>query len=567
MGVFVIALVIAGLGATRLPLVWPLAWLLLAVAMMLLRWHVLGRLPDKTHLPTEQRIQVIFWMSFANGVVFALSHLAFPFLSLAGRSVHTLILLGLVSGAVATTGGHKKTFLAYTLPTLLPIVALWAFSPGLAEVTWAERTMALLTLVYLWIVLGLASDAWTTFVESCEIRFQERELNDKLKVALDQADAANRAKTRFLAAASHDLRQPLHTLTLLGAALGMRDIDPRSKEIVKVLNEVTDNLSAQLDGLLDISKLDAGIVQADMRPVKLADVVRQHFGEIDAIARARGLEPRLAIHSEQLVNTDAHLLMRILRNLTQNAIKFTEQGHVTLMVRHRGERMLLTVTDSGRGIAEQHQEEVFQEFYQVDNPERDRSKGLGLGLSIVRRLCELLRIELTMASQAGVGTSFTLEMPVATQVISTLVAPVVHTGATQFSLRVLVIDDERSVRLGLRIVLEEMGCECIEASGTEEACAMVRDRAPHLVLADFRLRGDDDGIASIRAIRALWPQVSAVLVSGDTAPDRLLEAERAGMRLLHKPLPLDTLRDELARAQSMAPDWQPRLADTAGMRA
>lgn len=556
-GVFIVSVIIAGLMQLYLPLVWAAAWLTVVLVVMALRWQVLGLLPDRVDMPGPQRVMIIMVLSLINGIVFASSLAVFPYLTVAERAMHTLILLGLASGAIATTGGHKKTFLAYAIPTLGTICVLWAWSPGIAQSTWVEHSMSALAAVYLWILVGLAKDGWAIFVESCEIRFQERELNEQLQTALTQADAANRAKTRFLAAASHDLRQPLHTLTLLGSALGMRQLDRRSTEIVRLVNEVTDTLSAQLDGLLDISKLDAGIIQAEQVPMRAHELLTHHFAEISELVKSKGLEPRLVIKTEQLVVSDYQLLLRIVRNLTQNAIRFTERGFIALHLHRTGDKVELEVVDTGCGIAVQHQTQVFQEFYQIDNPERDRSKGLGLGLSIVKRLCDLLNVELRMHSQPGVGTRFSLLLPAANE--SQDIAPAAEKRgiAETFDLNVLIIDDERSVRVALRTLLEEMGCACMEAASTEEAISAVQTHRPDLVLADFRLRGEDNGITAIRAIRSRWAAVPAVLVSGDTAPDRLLEAERAGIRLLHKPLQLETLQLELAEARRLQDETAP----------
>jgi CheY-like chemotaxis protein len=193
---------------------------------------------------------------------------------------------------------------------------------------------------------------------------------------------------------------------------------------------------------------------------------------------------------------------------------------------------------------------VFEEFYQVDNPERDRAKGLGLGLSIVRRLSALLGITLDLRSAAGEGTCITLKLPLETY---GALAPAPVAAASQQSFRgltVLVIDDERSVRLGMRVLLEELGCRFVEASSIEEATRAASAAHPDVILADMRLRNGEDGIQAIASIVAAIGETPAVLISGDTAPDRLQEADRAGITLLHKPVSLPTLQAELGRILS-----------------
>jgi CheY-like chemotaxis protein len=208
------------------------------------------------------------------------------------------------------------------------------------------------------------------------------------------------------------------------------------------------------------------------------------------------------------------------------------------------------VRDSGMGIPRELQAQVFEEFYQVHNPERDRSKGLGLGLSIVRRLADLLGIEIAMDSTPGAGTAFELRLPLARR--PEPVAIKNHPSDEHYlGLSVLVLDDERSVRYSIRLLLEEMGCTCMDAGSTQEALELARQRRPDLVLADLRLRGNENGIAAIRELRALCGgDVPALLISGDTAPDRLQDAQRAGIRLLHKPVGLNALRAEMRAALS-----------------
>ena len=203
--------------------------------------------------------------------------------------------------------------------------------------------------------------------------------------------------------------------------------------------------------------------------------------------------------------------------------------------------------DTGRGIPAAEQAMVFEEFYQVDNPERDRTKGLGLGLSIVRRLCSLLGIALELRSVEGQGTSVTLKVPVESFGTQTLPQAQPADSQNFTGLTVLVIDDERSVRMGMRVLLEELGCRFVEASSIEEATREAAACRPDVILADMRLRNGESGIGAISSVVAAIGDTPAVLISGDTAPDRLQEATRAGIKLLHKPVSLPTLQAELGR--------------------
>jgi signal transduction histidine kinase len=546
--VFLAAVMIAAMASDRLP-VWVLAgWLFLVATVLAIRWHILGRLPALTEVSAARRLRIVLALSAINGVTHGLSLGFFPFLPEFERALQSMVLVGLCAGSVATTAGYMPVFLAYLLPTLGPLSVLWALSPGIASYGWIESSTAALIVLLGAILVALARDAFRLFRESFEIRLQQAELNRQLESTLGQAEAANRAKTRFLASASHDLRQPIHTLSLFGAALSMRPLDDVSRTIVQHINTALKTLTSQLDALLDISKLDAGVVPVNPAPVDLRPFVERMHEDFEPAARIKGLELILECSDAGLVETDPMLLERIVRNLLDNAIKYTDTGRVSLRVTTElGGSILLTVADTGRGISEAEQARVFEEFYQLDNPERDRTKGLGLGLAIVKRLADLLQIRMEMVSSLGEGTQFRLAFPKASR--GAELAPDVPAGhAPLVAAHVLVVDDEAAIRLGMKTLLEAMGCRATLADGTEHAVAAAQLVRPDVVLADFRLRGADNGIATVLAIRALYPSMPAILVSGDIASDRLREAQEAGIALLHKPVPVETLKRAIAEA-------------------
>lgn len=549
--VFVAIATITWIASNRMPLWIVLSWFAISTCVMVSRYRILGSLPERSDMTPDQRLLLMVKLNLVGGLVHALALMAFPLLSEAERAFFSVVLMGLCTGAVATSAGYRPALLAYIVPIMLSLSLMWGFSPGAAQISLVERVIGLLLIFYVVVLLGLARELNRGIVEAWNIRSRERELNRKLQTALDTAETASHAKTRFLAAASHDLRQPLHTITMLGAALSMRPADERSKQIVNLLNEVTHSFSEQLDGLLDISKLDAGVIAAERKPVRIAELVAQHIAEIESLMQAKNLQPVLICQTQEYADTDPLLFLRVLRNLTQNAIKFTDSGSIHLEVRRVGASIEVVIADSGRGIPADQQDQVFQEFYQVGNPERDRTQGLGLGLSIVRRLVVLLGIEMQMQSTEAQGTRFVLSLPVAHVAASFVERSAAKLADEAFNLCVLVIDDEKNVRTSLRLLLEEFGCSCMEASGTVQAVQQIKHLRPDLVLADFRLRGEDSGILAIGAVHEHWPTVPAVLVSGDTAPSRLQEAQYAGIRLLHKPLRLDVLRQELSAAKRL----------------
>jgi len=546
--VFLAAIMIAAMAQGRVPTAVLAAWLVLVATVLAVRWVLLTRLPTLSGLSTRNRLRIAITLSAFNGVTHGLSLAFFPYLPLYERAIQSMLLIGGCTGSVATTAGYKPLFLAYLVPTLVPLVVLWAVSPGVAHEGWIEISVAGVFALFGVLLLALAGDAFRLFRESFEIRLQQAELNRQLRSALDQAEAANRAKTRFLASASHDLRQPIHTLSLFGAALAMRPLDDDSREIAKHMNTALQSLATQLDALLDISKLDAGVFRVNRSAVKLRTILERLYREFAPSAHAKGLDMIFDCPADAIVDIDQPLFERIVRNLLDNAIKYTDTGRVALRAVPAHGAFEIAISDSGRGIPEAEQERVFEEFYQLDNPERDRTKGLGLGLAIVKRLADLMGITLRMSSSPGRGTEFVLSVPSAAAAATRPAETAPETGPMR-SLHVLVVDDEAAIRLGMKTLLEAMGCRATLADGTASAVAAARAEQPDLVLADLRLRGQDDGFATVRAIRELYPRMRAILISGDIAAERLREAEEAGLPMLHKPVPFELLKREIAQVQ------------------
>jgi signal transduction histidine kinase/CheY-like chemotaxis protein len=436
--------------------------------------------------------------------------------------------------------GFTVFALTHILFGLLPMFGLWAWS-GI----WGDGGITALAVM----VIGLCHCAFASRLSGHIFRLYKEsfEVREQLEEALARADSAGRAKTRFLASASHDLRQPMHALALFSAALATRKLDDSTSHIVDNINASVTALSYELDGLLDISKLDAGIVtvsRTDFCVVSLLQRLREEFlprAELNKIALLLGCPERA------FVNTDGTLLERVLRNLITNAIHHNSDCTVTLSLRPLPSAWQVIVADTGRGIAPAEQDHIFEEFYQLQNPERDRTKGLGLGLSIVRRLCDLLDIQMKFASTPGVGTQFTLTVPAAEQ--AEHVEPdIVFAGHLLESLSVLVVDDEEVVREGMRALLESLGCRVTTAGSSDMAIEVASAEKPDLALVDLRLHNHDNGLLTIRRLRDLHPGLPAIIISGDTAPDRLMSIKTADIPVLIKPVLLGPLQEAIIRS-------------------
>lgn len=523
-----------------------LGWIALVAAMLVVRTVVTRRMQRDARLAMQTRLNIVAVVSVASGVVHGMSVLFWPYLTELQRSIQTLVVMGLCAANIASNMGYPRTFIAYLVPTMAPTVWQWARALAPEGGPWyggEAGLMLALFLVQAIFLIVLARDTFRLFRESFEAR-------QRLRVALDEAEAANRSKTRFLASASHDLRQPMHTLSLFAAALTMRPLDAPSREIAKHMDTAVQGLSSQLDDLLDVSKLDAGVVPVRTVDFAVEPMLRRLFDEFEPVARRKGLRMTLRCAADAGARSDPMLLERVVRNLVDNAIKYTQTGSIAVYLDDAGADFALCIRDTGAGIPRDEQTRVFEEFYQLGNPERDRAQGLGLGLSIVKRLAELLALRLTMRSATGVGTTFELRLARTPGRASKPEAPA--TGAADIrGLHVLVIDDEEAVRGAMQTLLDGFGCRCSLAAGTSAALAAARAARPDIVIADLRLRGEDDGIAAVRAVRELHPELPALLVSGDTAPARLRDAHTARLRLLHKPVPVDALtraiREEVDR--------------------
>ncbi|MGD8678707.1 MAG: hybrid sensor histidine kinase/response regulator [Chromatiales bacterium] len=540
--VLIANIIIASMAANHYPaLTWGI-WLITVTAILAIRWKTLTQLPAKKDININQRMSVAVALSLANGLVHSASLLFFPEFTLAERSIQTLLLAGLMTGAVGTTAGHVRTYMAFTLPVISSLAIAWAMFPVPGSNVLIQLGIPVLMLFLGLVLVGLAKEYSAFFTESFQIRNQQVEMNERLQEALDDAVSANEAKTRFLASASHDLRQPIHALSLFTGALMRRKHSAETTEILSHLNTAVENLSSQMSTLLDMSKLDAGIVEVHPAPLDLQAYLEQLRLEFSAEAAEKQLHLELVGNQPAHVITDSEHFDRIMRNLLSNALRYTEKGSIRIELVSDGNDWAITVRDTGRGIPKSEQQRIFEEFYQVDNPHRDRTQGLGLGLAIVKRLTSLLGIRVELASQEHVGTAITLRLAKHQYQETSQVekGPLISLEG----IRILCVDDEIEVRAALEALLKGMGCAVQSAEGTEQAVAHARDDRPDILIADLRLAHDDDGIRAIRAVREIHPGLPALLITGDTAPDRLNLAIETGLTLLHKPVS----SEELTRA-------------------
>lgn len=527
-----------------------------------LRWQAV-RAPDGgAEVATFMHAMTRWWalLGWARAGVVAL---VFLYGGTNSQVVVTMIMIGLAAGSVATSGGEVRLMRAWSYPALGSLIVGWA-----AQLDWLGITLAVLTLALMRLLIGyveLGGKQGRQLIDYAMELEQERDrvhdanvalerVGEELRAERDRAAEANAAKTRVLASVSHDLRQPLFALSLNASALGDlldRIDEPYLRRIDAGLKRGLDQCRALLDQLVDFSRLESGSVDIRWRVIELGPFLQALAVPYESAARAAGLGWRLDPGAvPALVWSDALLLERLIGNLLQNAVKFTTAGTVGLRVLPAASagRVRLEVFDTGPGIPQAEQQRVFEEFYQLDNPSRDRARGLGLGLSIVRRLAVLLGIGLQLESRQGAGCIFRLDLPLSTGAAVPAAVPERRSlradgGAPRI---VLAVDDEPDLLADLSTLLGGRGYTVWCAADADEARALVQQRlpgqAPDLVLADFRLRHGRTGMDAVQAVRqAAGRELPALIITGDTAPQRIAEAVATGLRVLHKPLDGDEL--------------------------
>ena len=459
------------------------------------------------------------------------------------------LIVGISAGSVFVTSFWPRTEYAFALPSV-GLTALGLALRG-GESGWG---LALGLLVYLGILHGIMVQAHAATTETIRLRFEKDALLADLQRQKEVAVQANTDKSWFLAAASHDLRQPLHALGLFAQALHERAVATPLQPLAERIGASVAALEGLLNALLDVSRLDAGVLHPQCAPVLLHALAHRLGAEFGPLAQAQGLAWRCK-GPDVAVLSDPALLETLLRNLLSNAVRYTPHGEVALLwhadtQEGTARRVALSVCDTGIGIAPEHQQDVFKEFVQLHNSERDRAKGLGLGLAVVDRLARLLDHGLEMRSVPGQGSTFTLslqQMPLPQQPAdpSTL-GEELAVGAP--APPVLVMDDEAEVRAAMALLLRGWGYEVVATTGARDALDQLA-QPPQAIVVDYRLRAGETGAEAIAAVRAVWGQaIPALIVTGDTAPDRLREAAASGHPVLHKPASPARLRAFLRHA-------------------
>ncbi|TCL10260.1 hypothetical protein BXY66_2329 [Shimia isoporae] len=380
--------------------------------------------------------------------------------------------------------------------------------------------------------------------ETLEKRVTERTL--ELQDALAEAERANASKSRFVAAASHDLLQPLSAAKLYMASLDSDIEDPDQRERLTKASSALQSVEHILGALLDISRLDSGRAAIHPSEIPLGVMLDQMRDELAPLAAEKGLQFDVVPNSAH-VSSDATYLRRILQNLISNALRYTDNGRVLVGARRRGDRVIVEIHDTGPGIPPEQQDKIFDEFHRV-NAAASAAEGLGLGLAIVDRACRLLQHPLTMRSTPGSGTRFSVDLPLACPTDTAMEPQDDPVAGTPLAHRiVLLVENDTELRNAISMTLENWGADVLACEGHSEAIALLQeiDIAPDVILADYQLDEDATGTGLIADLQAIYGPLPAVVITANREPEVQNEAAALNARLLYKPLDLDALRAAL----------------------
>lgn len=542
-------------------LCWPeinhrgaLAWLGSVAVVLICRLFVLRQ----WYKPDLSLAQLQFWENFALLLTFAIAALwglAMYSIDISSLGSDFYFLSIIIFALIAASIGLASYWVAYFWVFTVPMICFFA-SSAFFSVPNNQYPLLLATLAFGFYLRQIVYTYHQNIVENTLLRERVEHMAADLVKGKSQAERLAESRKQFLASASHDLRQPMQAMNLFLTALKPFLKAPDSKVLFTKMEASTASMNELLNRILDISKLDSDTLEVSNTTFAINTLLQalQHEFQGQANKLQLGLHvqqcPDLATGTA-LVTSDALLLHRILSNLLANAINYTRSGSVSLGCSLINQRVVIDVIDTGVGIPLSQQSFIFDEFYQIANPERDRKKGLGLGLSIVKRLCDILDLEFDFESRPGEGSRFTIILAQELNRAEDKVPDNNDLSWTADNRIVVIIDDDESVLDGLATLFEHWQFSVVTAESGEQACQKLQQQEfyPGLIVSDYRLVNGETGIDAIAKVRSHLKQdsIPAIIISGDTAPERLSEVAQSGHLLLHKPVKPAFLRTAVQR--------------------
>jgi signal transduction histidine kinase/CheY-like chemotaxis protein len=550
-------------------------FLIVCTGLLLVRYAIASKARHALEAGDQRELALIDWqfrwVSVASQTVMgAMIWIVYGTESEVSAYVVTLLICLYATGTMINLAQDYRSF-RLTIPLLMVQPVIF----------WIDRHDGLVIAVILvgltLLMISSVRNSQRNLEDSVRIRFEKDDLLRQLERekqtalnALQQAEIANRSKSFFMAAASHDLRQPLYAATILCDTLGLHNLPPEPARLLHQQGKALKAASGLFDNLLDLTKFESGAVVPTFTSVNLRELLKEVESEFSALCKAKGLSLNVVV-TDDPVWSDYDLLDRVVRNLVSNAVRYTAAGGVRVEARRVGEHMVLSVEDTGIGIDPQDQARIFTEFVQIANPQRTRDHGVGLGLAIVRHISRLLGFEVTVASTRGAGTRMSMQLPIAAQ--SQIVVSAEDTTAPRCDLRdrsAWIVDDDVGVREALVAYFEAQHCRCAAASSREDLLALqsTAGALPDFVLIDDMLSERESGLDVARWLAARMDPGSILVMTGNPSPDRWRELLESGFVVLRKPIPAGALNDWLVRqaktgpAMSAEPEPLPRTVPT-----
>lgn len=541
--------------ATRL-LVWFGLIIGLAICRVLICRRVEQRLANST-VPVLYRNELMLYFSSLLSTLVVGSGYWWIAVGSDERVIFAVVLLTLIY-AIGTTINSSIQYRGFIWLLVANLGQGIIFLLLVMEPADTESGVAMLAIAILLSEFGKRNAA--VFNDSIRIRQENREQNirlekDKLIVekSLNVARKANEEKNRFMAAASHDLRQPLHAMTLFLGSLRHTVTDSRTHELLDKIDETSTILHEQFNSLLDLSKFDAGVVTADESRFRL-DLMLKTIADA-AMHDAQAKNVSLHLYTVPVVvNSDMLLMERLLRNLINNAVQYTDNGSVSIQMRRQRNGLVVSVIDTGIGISLEDQDKIFRDYFQVSNKARSKGKGSGLGLAIVKRIAALLSFKITLKSQPGAGSTFSVHIPQSAlaEAPDALEVNEDEAGTVQMDfagLRILIVDDDASILDAMTGLLRTWGCSVISASSPEQVGRLLSYESDFdLIMMDDMLHDDVMGLDIAMRLSQKIPKQRIIMATANAAGARLAEIKLAGFEVMVKPVDYEVLRRAIAKA-------------------
>jgi two-component system, sensor histidine kinase len=554
------ALLVLGIGLAIQPFVsWSefAVWAAVTVAIEIGRARYSMRVLRRGAALEPERVHAAFIaLAAAAGAAVGLgSALFLPRLPLLQQALLGIILFATPAAGVAVSQSSRNIVTAYALCILIPAAVSWSL---------VHRSQAIvvpaLTILYCAVIVLAAADGEKLLLRSVSIRHERdrlvRELEQRnvdVHAAVVLAEQSAQARARVLAAASHDLRQPLHALSVYSAVLASKPAPELLNEVSGNIDQIVRTLGSLLNGLLDLSRLSSGYFVPERKLLELEKLIANVCVEFQHAANQKGL----ALIRDTIptgILGDAVAIGRIARNLIDNAIKYTDHGQVLVKLATQttpyGHSAVLSVSDTGKGIPAAESDRIFEEFYQIDNPGRERSRGVGLGLAIVQRLCELIGARIEVQSVVDEGTNFRITFAAQSPQLQVGdLAPARTVPTSLQGLRVYVVDDEIGILKGMSALLSVWGVKTSTARTVEEADRLFAGQGPpDLLIVDLRLGADEHGAGMAARLQRSYGAFPVRIITGETASEALREANESGYPVLQKPIAPEVLHEAIASA-------------------